>query len=100
MTRTGELLVVVGAQINVYCIMEKTSTGVPLTKKCTGFKMGSTFPVWSRRISSFARTWNGKDYEGNVLFNDPLSTFYVKLHGARHMVKDHSNSHRKPAGCR
>ena len=27
--------------------------------------------------------------EGNVLFNDALNTFYLQLHGARLMVKDH-----------
>ena len=29
--------------------------------------------------------------EGNVLFNDTLNTFYLRLYG-RHMVKDHSDS--------
>ena len=33
------------------------------------------------------------DYkEGNVLFNDALNTFYLRLYGVRHMVKDHSDS--------
>ena len=31
---------------------------------------------------------------GNVLFNDACNTFYLRLHGVRHMVKDHSNSER------
>ena len=35
--------------------------------------------------------------EGNVLFNDALNTFYLQLYGVRHMVKDHSDSERKPA---
>ena len=26
------------------------------------------------------------------LFNDALNTFYVRLYGVRHMVKDHSDS--------
>ena len=30
--------------------------------------------------------------EGNVLFNDELNTFYLRLYGVRHMVKDHSDS--------
>ena len=30
--------------------------------------------------------------EGNVLFNEALNTFYVRLYGVRHMVKDHSDS--------
>ena len=28
--------------------------------------------------------------EGNVLFNDALNTFYIRLYGVRHMVKDFS----------
>ena len=28
----------------------------------------------------------------NVLFNDALNTFYLRLYGVRHMVKDHSDS--------
>ena len=30
--------------------------------------------------------------EGNVLFNDTLNTFYLRLYDVRHMVKDHSDS--------
>ena len=30
--------------------------------------------------------------KGNVLFNDALNTFYLRLYGVRHMVKDHSDS--------
>ena len=30
--------------------------------------------------------------EGNVSFNDALNTFYLRLYGVRHMVKDHSDS--------
>ena len=30
--------------------------------------------------------------EGNVLFNDAHNTFYLRLYGVRHMVKDHSDS--------
>ena len=32
--------------------------------------------------------------EGNVLFNDALNAFYLRLYGVRHMVKDHSESER------
>ena len=28
----------------------------------------------------------------NVLFHDTLNTFYLRLYGVRHMVKDHSDS--------
>ena len=30
----------------------------------------------------------------SVLFNDALNTFYLRLYGVRHMVKDHSDSER------
>ena len=30
--------------------------------------------------------------EGTVLFNDALNTFYLRLYGVKHMVKDHSDS--------
>ena len=29
--------------------------------------------------------------ERNILFNDALNTFYLRLYGVRHMVKDHSD---------
>ena len=32
--------------------------------------------------------------KGSVLFNDTLNTFYLRLYGVRHMVKDHSDSER------
>ena len=32
--------------------------------------------------------------EGNVLFNDALNTFYLRLYGVGRMVKDHSDSER------
>ena len=43
----------------------------------------------------FAVLWK----EGNVLFNDALNTFYLRLYGIRHMVKDHSDSKRKPTAA-
>ena len=33
--------------------------------------------------------------EGNVLFNNALNTFYLRLYGIRHMVKDHSESEKE-----
>ena len=33
--------------------------------------------------------FNGK--EGNVLYNDTLNTFYFRLYGIRHKVKDRSD---------
>ena len=36
--------------------------------------------------------------EGNALFNDALNTFYLRLYGVRHMVKDHSDSEKRNMG--
>ena len=33
-----------------------------------------------------------RERKRNVLFNDALNTFYLRLYGVRHMVKDHSDS--------
>ena len=33
-----------------------------------------------------------RERERNVLFNDALNTFYLRLYGVRHIVKDHSDS--------
>ena len=33
-----------------------------------------------------------QDKEGNVLFNDALNTFYLRLYGVRRVVKGHSDS--------
>ena len=37
--------------------------------------------------------------ERNVLFNDALNTFYLRLYGVGHMVKDHSDR-REETRCR
>ena len=33
-----------------------------------------------------------RERERNDLFNDALNTFYLRLYGVKHMVKDHSDS--------
>ena len=35
-----------------------------------------------------------KERKGNVLFNDALNTFYLRLYGVGHVVEDHSESER------
>ena len=47
-------------------------------------------------LKLFVYLWSLTVYlkEGNVLFNDGLNTFYLRLYGVRHMVKDHSGSER------
>ena len=32
--------------------------------------------------------------EGNIVFNDAINTFYLRLYGFTHMVKDHSDIER------
>ena len=41
-------------------------------------------------IYTHPRSQQGRK-EGNVLFNDALNTFYLRLYDVRHMVKDHSD---------
>ena len=49
---------------------------------------------------SFKSNWCGGEFynsikkEENVLFHDTRSTFYLRLYGVRHMVKDHSDIER------
>ena len=38
--------------------------------------------------------------EGNVLFNDARNTFYLRLYGVEHVVKDDSSSERHKTRCR
>ena len=42
-------------------------------------------------ISSSSSSSTRSERERNVLFNDALNTFYLRLYGVRHMVKDHSD---------
>ena len=52
--------------------------------------------TWFEAISMFVLTISNQGLkEGrNVLFNDTLNTFYLRLYGVRHMVNDHSDSER------
>ena len=43
-------------------------------------------------VCSFVAFGGERERERNVLFNDALNTFYLRLYGVRHMVKDHSDS--------
>ena len=45
-------------------------------------------------IKNWRSSTSRKRKEGNILFNDALNTFYLRLYGVRHMVKDHSDSQR------
>ena len=61
-----------------------------LTTHSTHFIYGyMASDIWLRTILIVRK--EGRK-EGNVLFNDALNTFYLRLYGVRHMVKDHSDS--------
>ena len=49
-------------------------------------------------LITFSSYWSAGIFsgrkEGNVLFNDALNTFYLRLYGVKHMVNDHSDSKR------
>ena len=47
------------------------------------------------RLKRCLRVHLGRERERNVLFNDALNTFYLRLYGVRHMVKDHSDSEKE-----
>ena len=51
-----------------------------------------------RTSNEHSTNWVRK--EGNVLFNDALNTFYLRLYGVTHMVKHHSDSEREETCCR
>ena len=51
----------------------------------------STHFIYSYMASDHSDSDKG-ERERNVLFNDALNTFYLRLYGIRHMVIDHSDS--------
>ena len=61
-------------------------------KSCTFKILVFTDSVWVDCTCKTLSWWGLK--EGNVLFNDALNTFYLRLYGIRHMVKDHSDNER------
>ena len=52
-----------------------------------GLHVGDSYTWWGGLDTSSADL-----KQRNVLFNDALNTFYLRLYGVRHMVKDHSDS--------
>ena len=47
---------------------------------------------WGEGADIFFKWMRERERERNFLFNDALNTFYLRLYGVRHMVKDHSDS--------
>ena len=56
----------------------------------TAYTLACVIPVVEHWLEQEVAQWK----EGNVLFNDILNTFYLRLYGIRHMVKEHSDSER------
>ena len=44
-------------------------------------------------------TFKNLVYSNHCLQLNTLNTFYLRLYGVRHMVKDHSDSERKPVAA-
>ena len=59
-----------------------------LEENCCCHFIGYSFQLAA--VSFICTTPGGK--EGNVWINDTLNTFYLRLYGTRHVVKDHSDS--------
>ena len=59
--------------------------------------------IWSSEMEQNTGKNKGMGYlggkVGNVLFNDALNTFYLRLYGFKKMVNDHSESERETC-CR
>ena len=61
---------------------------------------GYRLSIQEQRNSLHAGIISALDWkEGSVLFNDALNTFYLRLYGVTHMVKDHSDSERGTLCC-
>ena len=65
-------------------------TNIPLPPPTPHKKSGGNMPLALGITSKFV-VMNYTRKEGNVLFNDTLNTFYLRLYGVIHMVKDHSD---------
>ena len=59
-------------------------------KRANPLDLGIKIQVWFPWGITVYTEWK----EGNLLFNDALKTFYLRLYGVRYMVKDHSDSER------
>ena len=74
---------------NTYHSLCYTSRGA-----LAGTRNSSMGPPWTINPTTH-RTMSERSYqEENVLFNDALNTFYLRLYGFTHMVKYHTDSAR------
>ena len=90
------------------CTIPQTGYHIPMTIDCASFIAMRTsrgmFNMSTDFVMVGVMVWVGNYHggrtalvhvgrkEGNVLFDDALNTFYLRLYGVRHMVKDHFDS--------
>ena len=55
-------------------------------------KRAASEPVTDKPVTVTQKVMCVAARERNVIFNNALNTFYLRLYGVRHMVKDHSDS--------
>ena len=84
-----------GQSLRVGVFVDRQVVAVGIHGCPGGHRMGETFKIYliakkSNCLSLIIKISGRK--EGNVLFNDALNTFYLRLYGVRHMVKDPSDS--------
>ena len=74
------------------------SSSIRNAKLCTASRalyvpyLSTVFFITERERERETERERERERERNVLFNDDLNTFYLRLYGVRHMVKDHSDS--------
>ena len=78
----------------VVCTILHINHSLLLIRKSSPCSGTSGFPLSYSVSSPKKLTVTGRRKEGNVLFNDALNIFYLRLYGIKHMVKDHSDSGR------
>ena len=69
-----------------FCTVDVTIQQTEMIKNVETYHLHHTGPLLCRQEVR---------KEGNILFNDALNTFYLRLYGVRHMVKDHSDTERE-----
>ena len=81
--------------LTIFRSSQCSTTGVTKAVVCTIISLSCLWDgAYKRTLAGNRKACcgQGKGKEGNVLFNDALNTFYLRLYGVRHMAKDHSDS--------
>ena len=66
-----------------------------MTKDVHTGKIHFSYPtIYILNLRMFFEVRSQRMKDRNILFNDALNTFYLRLYSIGHMVKDHSDSER------